>query len=159
MISVTELGAAAEQAFVKLTRKFGLRLTAEEATSDWQVVVFQNETSALRLYREHREGRTLIQLFQLREGHTPLHRGVLERSADPDNGYDFEDLLGLRLADPRATVVPHRGELPTSLVRHLEIHATLLDRYAADVLQGDFGIFRQLREIVQHRREQAQKRL
>lgn len=146
----SRLAAWARAPFEKLTSEFGLQQAGEEATSYWEIVVYQNSTSAVRLYWEVR-GTLMVQLYRLRGDVTPLHRGVDERAADPDNGYDVRDLLSLRVPDQNL-LRDLKGRLNAGGAEALELYADLLSRYAADVLRGDFAVFAELAGVVADRR-------
>jgi hypothetical protein len=146
----SRLSTWARTPFEKLATEFGLQQAAEEVTSYWEIVVYQNTTSAVRLYWEVR-GALMVQLFRLRGGVTPLHRGVDERAADPDNGYDVRDLLSLRVRDQDRLRELH-SRLDVDGAEALELYADLLSRYAADVLRGDFSVFAELAGVVADRR-------
>lgn len=55
---------ATDAAFGPVIARFRLAQAADESTADWQIVVYQNEVAAVRLYREPRRDGLLVQLFR-----------------------------------------------------------------------------------------------
>lgn len=146
-----ELAESADAAFAPVIARFRLARTAEERTRDWEIVVYQNEVAAIRLYRELRRDGLLVQLFRLRDHRPPLRWGVDERARDRDNGFDVIDLVRFR-APTQATADEVKALSTAQLSDALARYADWLSRYAADVLAGDFAVFEQLASIVESRR-------
>jgi hypothetical protein len=147
MSTHTTLAASADAILQPVLAKHGMRRVAQEVTVDWEVVVYANSTTAVRVYRETREPGCLVQLFRLRLPGPPLHWGVDERARDPENGYDILDLKSIkggRIVD----LGKH------SLERQLQEYAKLLETESSAVLQGNFSVFADLAAIVESRRAQ-----
>jgi hypothetical protein len=149
------LMTAADAAFAALMQRFGLRRSADEVTPDWEIAVYQNENAAVRVYKEPREVGPLVQLFELRGGKPPLAWGVDARAADPKNGFDVRDLVNLRAKPQDARAELARLSATTDLSTLLATYAELIDRYASDVLRGDFTVFADLAKITEERRRRA----
>ncbi len=70
--------------------------------------------------------------------------------------YDFDDLLAIRAADFQ--VLGPSGNATNKIQkRQIDEYATLLDKYAADVLSGDFVIFPLLAQAIEKRIEEQRR--
>lgn len=155
MNQFNELLRTVDEAFAPLRVTYGFRRVASEHQEWGDVVVLQNETTALRVYAEPRDRDVIVQVFRLGAEHPPpLRWGVRERAARPDDGFDVLDLVALRQKSSPLLRDETTGLDPQRLSRVLQGYARFLDSCAADVLGGDFTIFKDLSRLVEERRAQ-----
>jgi hypothetical protein len=106
-------------------------------------ITYQNSTSFIQVSFEPREGGVLVYIGRLVRGRIPAYE---DRTS---NWFDFYDLLALR--SPQASL--RSGEWPSDkeLDEVLKGIVDALKTHAADVLQGDFAVFKELNKLAKER--------
>jgi hypothetical protein len=135
--------------------RFGFRVNHETETDQVADLVMVNETTAVRVVVDWTEFRPLLTVYQLVAGALPP-----EPEVDPRGqlqAFDVDDLLLLRATgeSPVGKMFSHRsaGDVETLVGEYAEA----LQRDAADVLSGDFSVFRALNQIVAKRRREMRQ--
>ena len=145
-----------KNAFRFLEERFGCRVVAVERRAYGTYIVYLNSTMGVRLSLQPREGGIFVDLVRLINGKIPEYP-IFVKSQDPLHWFDLEDLVGLR-APHLKIKQPPVGTLcrPKVLKEVLVKYANLLQRYASDVLKGDFKIFPRLEKIVRARAKESE---
>lgn len=123
----------------------------------YYTIIFQNETSALRVYFEWRDVYLSLQICR-------LVNGEVQEGLQPFNlewtSFAVEDLLTVRAPDyDQAPLLVSRssedfkGEtaILEEVRRELKIYAAALSAYGRDILEGDFTIFPQLDKLAKQK--------
>ena len=132
------------EAFQSLIREFDFKAVETRRDQFGTDVTFQNATTAINLGFEPRERHVFVMLYRLIDGNLPRYKSLMESDNDFENRFDLDDLINLRA--PSLNVEKSFGGSPTrsDLEQILTQYATVLRRYASDVLDGDFQVFAQL---------------
>jgi hypothetical protein len=129
--------------FQILEKDFGLRVVKIEREHYGLFITYQNSTTFLRVSLEPREGGVFVTIGRLVHGRIPPYEDT------SPHWFDFHHLLALRA--PQISF--WSGEWPSAreLDQVLKGIVNALRSHAADVLQGDFTIFKQLHQVVKER--------
>ena len=142
--------------------EYGLARTRVDDPGGYYTIIFQNETTALRVYFEWREVYLSVQICRLVNGQFQEESHAFNHEW---TSFPVEDLLTVRAPDyDQGPLLISRsyedftGEdaIMEEVGRQLEIYAAALREYGGDILRGDFSIFPQLDKLAKQR---AKKRM
>ena len=148
-----------EETLRPLLDEYGLARTRVDDPGGYMyyTIIFQNETTALRVYFEWRDIYLSVQICR-------LVNGQLQEGSQPFNrewtSFAVEDLLTVRAPDydQKLLLVSRSWEdftgedaILEDVRQKLEIYAAVLREYGGDILRGDFSIFPQLDKVVKQR--------
>lgn len=142
--------------FSFLVEEFGFCLADIKKTAMGYDALFTNDTTAVRISYEFREAYLFVTIYRLIHGKfvdnpRPIHHNSVL------TGFALDDVLTLR--NPAAAMKPAYAYGVTSEYYHPERGLKLfvgkfadnLKRFAADMLRGDFRLFKELDLIVKRR--------
>ncbi len=161
--------------FAPVIKKFNFKIS-KQIDEDWGYKLFlQNRTTGIELYYEFRDMMVFLKLYQLINGSIQIQKGEI-RPETILNGFDINDLLDIR--SPSSKIPSQEtidgldkiikkiasgkkvklDEYPQeikdgdlSIDNILSKHAENVERYAEDILIGDFSLFVELDKIVKNR--------
>ncbi len=144
-----------ESKFSFLSDKYGFEVEKNQQDRwerKWvQEFRLKNNTTGVRVIFERRDFRFFIFLCRLIEGDFAKDSSKITMDAIL-NEYDLDDLLSIRAPDliwpPHPSNLIGSAELIDKMLSH---EADCLNKYAQDILQGDFSIFSKLEKIVKQR--------
>lgn len=157
MTTTTPFVACIRRAMQPLADRFGLRIADEAETPSASEVLYLNKSTGLRVMLDWRDFRPFLTLYKLVNGLLPPDRPEAIDLHVPLQAFDVDDLLILR-AGAGSPVGKMLGRRDADEACHLlEEYATALERYASDVLDGDFSVFAELNRVVAERYAAARK--
>jgi hypothetical protein len=141
--------------FEFLETEFNCKVVDISQTKSCELVIYTNETTAVQISLELRDGGIFVEIMKLVDGKIPP-KEIFINSNTQLNRFDFEDFLAIR--NPSLSIErpdlnklifePGWEKIMTRIVRQF---ATELRKHASDVLKGDFRIFSNLEKIVKAR--------
>lgn len=136
--------------FEFLIKKYGFRIKSTQSDNQTYRVVYQNKTTAVKIFFEVRDQWIILSLFRLIDGKIKEAPIIICRDSELNEFY-LENLLILR--DPETDDALEK--LYSGKVRNfkkvLQLLASGLKKNAEDILKGDFTIFPELEKIVKSR--------
>jgi hypothetical protein len=161
--------------FDPIIKKYNFRIV-KQVDEDWGYKLFmQNETTGIEMYFEFRDMMVLLKLYRLIDGTIQEAKGEIR----PDtvlNSFNINDLLEIRspeskvpsqetidgldniikkmVAGKKVKLDEYPEEIQNgglSIDNVLSKHLKNLEEYAADILKGDFAIFKEIDIIVKKR--------
>ncbi|MBC6608909.1 hypothetical protein H8B13_18960 [Hymenobacter sp. BT188] len=150
-----------KEQFAFLEVDFACRLVQARKAPQVYEFRYQNSTTGIELTYEYREAYLFILLYQLQDGKWVANPTPMQEQTKL-TGYALDDVLLLR--NPNALVKPAYAygadsvyyEKETGLSLYIGAFAANLQRYAADILQGDFSLFPALEKVVKERMKKFQ---
>ncbi len=139
--------AICKEKFNYLVTEFNFSPFSARKDGSLYEIVFRNNTTAVIVNWERSENWIYIELYRLVSGKLITDPTNISTQTNL-NGYYLDDLLSIR--HPSFPPIKH----PVSdkgIVDAITSYSTMLHRYAADVLNGDFTIFNELERIVKNR--------
>lgn len=156
-------------------RKFNF-MVSNQIDEDWGYKLFlQNNTTGIEIYYEFRDMMVFLKLYQLINGEIQIQKGEI-RYDTILSGFDINDLLEIRspsskvpsqetvdgldkivkkiAAGKKVKLDEYPQEIQDgdlSIDNILSKHAESLEKYANDILAGDFSLFVDLDKIVKER--------
>ena len=148
-----------EEALHPLLDDYGLARTRVDDPGGYMyyTVIYQNETTALRVYFEWRDIYLSVQICRLVDGQVQKQSHAFNQEW---TAFEVEDLLTVRAPDfDQSPLLATRswedskGEdaILDDVRQKLEIYAAALREYGGDILRGDFSIFPQLDKLVKQK--------
>lgn len=143
-------------AFNFLKTEYGFKLIKSKKESFGQSILYMNTATAVKLVFERRESYLLIVLYRLVNG-VLIEDPLIIRKDTVLHGYGLDDVILLR--NPSA-VVGSTYQYPKESNYHDPLNgwsyyindcAINLNKYAFDILRGDFTIFPELDKVVKKR--------
>jgi len=122
--------------FQFLVDEFGCRLASTKEDGGTHSVIYQNSTTAVGVYFEARDRAVWVVLMRLFKG----------KRLPYDGSYSHGLRHLIRLRAPSITL-EETVHSEADIERVLSEDASAVRTYAADVLQGDFGVFPELERI------------
>ena len=148
-----------EEALRTLMEEYGLARTRVDDPGGYMyyTVIYQNETTALRVYFEWRDIYLSVQICRLVDGQVQKESHAFNKEW---TSFEVEDLLTVRAPgfDQSPLLATRswedfKGEdaILDDVRQKLEIYAVALREYGGDILRGDFSIFPQLDKLVKQK--------
>lgn len=150
-----------EEKLRPLTKEYGLVRADEKAGRGYTyyMIVFKNETTALRIYFEWMGSYLEVMLCRLVDGNLGTFHETLTPNV-AESCFHTEDLLNVRAPgynlealQPRETI--DEADTMKEVERRLAKYADALCTYGEDILRGDFGVFAKLDKIAKRRSRQT----
>lgn len=135
-----------------LADRFEFAVADEFETTEAAEVLYTNKTTGLRVRLDWREFRPFFTLYRLKNGCLPKEDRGLRDPCVQGNVFDADHLLLRRggTSTPAGAMFASRDQ--SAVDRTLTRYVAALERYAGDVLGGDFTIFADLDETVKANR-------
>lgn len=143
MSFTTECG----KSFKALSNKYHLKVDKSDSEN---IFCLKNSTAGLEVIYEKRDSSIFIQLYRLIDGEFPIYKSLHEYDNDLKNRFDVNFLIELRSSKIIASSFAN-----SSIKNVLDEYAFALEKYAADVLAGDFSIFPKLTRLVKKQIKEA----
>ena len=137
-----------EKSFGSLILKYNLKALI----LDSEEVIFKNKTTGLRVVYEKKESAIFVQIGRLVACEFPKYKSVHEYDNDLKNRFDINFLIKLRSSKSVASSL-----FNSSMRKTLDNYASAIDKYASDVLEGDFSVFPKLTKLVKANIEQLKQ--
>lgn len=143
-------------AFRFLETEYGFKLIKSKKESLFQSILYMNTATAVELVFEYRESYLFVKLYQLVNG-VFIDDPVIIREDTVLHGYGLDDVILLR--NPSA-LIGSTYQFPKESNYHdplngwsyyINDYAVNLNKYAFDILRGDFTIFPELEKVVKKR--------
>ena len=139
-----------------LQDKYGFKVIGSEQESYGVFVTYANPTTAVRISYEPREGGIFVLLGRLSKGKLPKYPIFIQQDTPLDT-FHLDDLVSIRAPDLQSTSKLRKALTVTEVETKLKEISETLQRYAVEILQGDFAIFPELERLVKARRSQMRK--
>lgn len=158
-----------------LIEEFGCRIVGKKPDSFGGEVTYRNATTAVNVRYEQREHYVFILLCRLVRGKIPQEPIFVHPKTKLYSFY-LDDLFTIRSPDTKIRRKPFGDKIPDLALKELiqaytsepfterdlehmiKTYAAGLQRYAADILRGDFAIFPELDKIVKKRAAEFEKK-
>jgi len=145
---------ACEKAFAGLTAHYGFsEAKHKRGQFQWEWVL-KNPTTGIRVVYEVRELYVWVLVCRLVNGKIERTTGEI-RPDTTISCFDLQGLLSLRKGDGDYRFYHVTNVASYNLSEILEQYVQYLEDYGADVLQGDFDVFRSLDAVVKNRAREA----
>lgn len=141
---------AIRRAMRPVGERFGLRVVNEEHEGNYVAVVYRNDTTGIRVAVDWSELRVFVTLYELTLDGFP-DEPTFVVGGEQRRAFDADDLLLMRAPSPSPVGKMLSGRDNDAAERLVGEYADALGRSAADVLSGDFTVFKDLNEIVRRR--------
>ncbi len=153
-----EFSVTCENTFAGITEQYGFSVTEQYSKQFRWEWILKNSTTGIRVVYEVRELYVWVLICRLVNGEIKRTTGEM-RSDTTIHCFDFKGLLTLRKKKDDYPFYHVFNVANHNLSEILEHYVQDLEKYGADVLQGDFDVFRSLDVIVKNRaREFAYKK-
>ncbi len=156
-IAAQQADAAAWQSkvdehFGYLRTKYSFRITQADASSSWQwSVLYETDTTAIKIIRSVEFNRVEIKLIRLVDGTLPEVPIFITQDAVLNSSL-FDNLLGTRAPDVLDEYIAMQGLEDAQVEKCLAFLAVALEQYASDVLHGDLtAAFAAMERVVKQR--------
>lgn len=136
--------------FQFLVVEFGCDLIANERDNFGVYITYKNATTAIRISFEPREGGIFVLLSRLVGGNVPTYP-IFIGPETVINSFYLDDIISLRDPSKGMQQTLPKEITKTYLEKCLATYADALRQYGADILRGDFGLFRELEKVVKRR--------
>jgi hypothetical protein len=131
---------------IEFMGKYGFQIVKEENDRSCIRCCFKNETTGLIFQYENRENYIFVTLCELVDGEIKLFGGEMR----PDTqlfSYDLDDLLLAKKITENELIALRDLDLEKQLVKRV----FYMEKFADDILKGDFHIFEKLDKLVKAR--------
>lgn len=144
-----------KEEFKFLETEFNCKVVNINQTKSRELLIYMNETTAVQISLELRDGGIFVEIMKLDEGKIPP-KAIFVNSNTKLNRFDFEDLLAIRnpslsIERPDLDKLIFEPGWEKTMTRVVRQFASELRKYAFDVLRGDFHIFAHMEKIVKAR--------
>lgn len=137
--------------FKFLFEEYGFKKVKEIVDNWYYKLYLKNNTTGIIITFEKRDFYVFVQLCRLYNGEIQ-NDPVIIRAKTCINNFDYENLLLLR--SPESIYPSHKSEtvFDDSLIKIIiKHHAEKIKKYATDVLDGNFQIFKEIEKLVKGR--------
>lgn len=141
----------------RFLQRYGFSLIKSEREPYGVFMTYANSTTAVRISYEPREGGIFVLLGRLRKGGLPKYPIFIYPETSLDS-FHLEDVVSIRAGNIQWAGKAQKAVTAAELKVQLKQQAQALQKYAADILQGDFAVFRELEKLVKARQRQIQSR-
>lgn len=144
-----------KKVFAHLTKAYDLSVIASGGDQTSAFVRIANSKAGIECRWDARDGGVFVTIARLSDGQFP-DEPVFIRKNTPINSFFVDNVIILRggqQALPRINPIM----TATEIVAALAIYAKLIEKYAADVLSGDFKIFTEVEKIIKARKKELDK--
>lgn len=126
-------------------------VVSEEENAYGVFITYLNKTTFVRISYEPREDGLFIFLSKLINGDVPEYPIFIDQDTEI-NGFYLDDLLSVRAPEEIKNFKERLSkEQRYEISEMLVFYASMLEKHAVDILQGDFYIFPELELIVKQR--------
>jgi len=155
MVDAKELRTCCEKELAFLKTDYAFKFARGRKESWGCRITAKNETTGVIVTHERRERSVFVDVCRLVDGELPPGPGEMTPNTVLHT-YDLEDLVSLRAPEGEELQLQDPGQGDASASEHgLARAAADLDKYARDVLGGDFSVFEELDKIVKARAREA----
>jgi hypothetical protein len=141
--------------FQFLTKEYNFELFSTEEDSTGYYIIYKNASTGIRISYEPREGGIFILIYRLIDDQIPQY----EIKIEPDtiiNSFYLDDIIELSSSDPkREFSAIFNPKSPAEEI--LRAYADALQKYAKDILNGDFKVFSEVDKIVKKRAQELEE--
>lgn len=137
--------------FQFLIEQYAFKQIAKKAEAGVYRIIYKNKTTAVEVGLEWREQYIYVELYRLIEGRIK-NNPIIIRPETELTAFNLEDLLETRAPELKLPPDYFGRPLTIGIIENaLARYAFSVKKYAADILQGDFGAFDKLESIVKGR--------
>ena len=138
------------KSFDFLTKKFNFRIKSQKSDNQIYRVIYQNETTAVKVFFEEREQWIFVDLYRLINGKIKENPIIICNDGEL-NEFDLQNILIIRDFAKRRIFRNLYSNKKKNFKKILQLLSKALKENAQDVLKGDFSIFPELEKIVKSR--------
>lgn len=150
MITLKTFENCCDQLFSFLVDNYGYRKEIVKKDTFDYYITYKNNTTAVRISYEPREGGIFVMLSRLIDGKMPEYP-IFIHDDTIINSFYIDDIVKIKTT---STTIQHKNMTmldEEECISILSEYAKTLKQYGSDILTGDFGLFEELNKLVKNR--------
>lgn len=148
-MDIQNIANTLKQAFNFLQEEYDFKVVSSDIDKEFCIIKMQNITTGIALHYERRESNIFVYLYRLIDGKM-VEDSIPVSSSTPLNSIELQYIVQLK--EGKNYVNKLQKQYSKSLNDLIQDAAADLNKYAVDVLMGDFAIFSEVDSIAKKRR-------